>query len=172
MAERVLGAHPLREEDHLHGDAERDVASETLRLTAAGDDPALRCHGAEGGIRAGDAQVAAQGEGQAGGKAVAVDGGDDRLPDALGSEAAPTALLAPIVGDILRALHEVASRTKGLFASAGDDRDQESIVVLELVPCFAELAVHFRIDAVHRLRAVERDEQCAVAAFGADGHGT
>ena len=184
MVEGLLGVQVVAVEDELHGDGVGELAVEAVGGAEGGEDAAPDFGQAEEGLRGGDAEVGDGEEGEAGAEAIAVDSGDDGLPDAdavveaaatagledVGHAAAGVAGLAGarLVGD---GLLEVGAGAEGFAAGAGDDGDPDVWVVADFMPGLGEGVAGFRVDRVHGFGTVEGDGGDAVLQVEEDGIG-
>jgi hypothetical protein len=158
---RARRVDALAGEEHLHRHRHRDGGRQPHRPEAVEDRPAhLRAAERRGLGR--DADVAAEGQLEPPGEAVAVDRGDHRLRD-LEPLAEPVLDLRPPqlvdAPGVRAAVHllEIGAGAERLVARAGDDRDAERVVAVELLEPTAQLAGRRQVECVHGLGPVQRD---------------
>ena len=119
------------------------------------------------GLAGGDDQVTGEGDLQPARDREALDGGDQRLARPALDDAGEAAVADPraLAGHERLEVHPGAEAGAG----AGDDAHRQVAVGVELVERLRHPFGHREVDRIARLRAVERDEQHAVAALGEDG---
>jgi hypothetical protein len=141
-AVRLLRVEPPPGDEQVERDAEADDVGQPLRQARLGPDVPAPVHDAEGRMVGRDPDVARHRELHAAREAVAVDRGDDRLPDvdALRDAAQVRALVRPApvplgrpFRDGLDVVTEVRARAERLPPRAGQDRDVELRIVPEIV---------------------------------------
>ena len=151
----------------LHRDAVGDAARQAQERAAGRDERALDLGDAELGLAGGDDEVAGQRDLEPAGDGEALDRRDERLARGALGDAREPAVAHP------RALaaHEGLEIHAGAEAraGAGDDADRKVALGVELVERRRHPFGQRQVDRVARVRAVERDEQHAVAALGEDG---
>lgn len=121
-----------------------------------------------------DADIAGQGAFQSPRQRPAVDRGDDRFVDAVQPPGdAPQPILDFLAGqhgigigdEVLNVRFQIGAAAKGLLARSGEDGQFHRVVIAKITPGIPEFLVHFQVNGVHRLGAVEGDVGDFTALF-------
>ena len=178
-AQRLLGVDAAGGEDQVGGPRPADAAGHQLGAPAPGDDPDGDLRQREERPRAGDDEVAGQGQLAATAHGIAVDRGDRRdgqvEQGAVGEPVAGALGAQLLVGEAV-ALLEVGTDAEGLVVARGEHHRAHRGVLGEGGAGRGERGGHLSGDGVHRLGAVEDDlDDAVLVADGGDerrvGHG-